>query len=614
MQSSPSSSSSSSHGPITMEDFCKSAKRPKSGARECLFRAQIARSESRKLSEGVTNETDLSTSEKEEDLLLDAVRLSIFPVNGHSTLNDTVGSNGVSHDVQCGRTMGHAETEVLDVLSSIPNSLVTHDFSSDSQGDDSAVDPCVDWGQIDQHEHPTATLDRTLEQDRALIDFGSSFVAHARLAMLYYTRNMDKKDIQTKVFESDKSGIIPSCICIDSNHNDSCECDKSRIHEDRASSSSCSHGSRCRKLDMQKAEAAACTAMNIYRLVFGTATEMQSEGRIERVMSANGAAKVTSDQSRERQDAEKAVAATYLEEKETLCGAVGSTSNLIALSNLWKSSLFFGPLGRDVRGGAVGAGCSTAKDDRSSCNRSNDSGMDYLKNGKLSYSKLKMLEVRSRMADSGMVHSTSTSISAATGHEGRTVAHPREGANSQKQLFDNMGIDGCAVSIAETEHHDGSIDSPAHHDSSCSRAVAGHNSASTSTACEEDQRVGILRNISIAADEVKGMEAAKGLSDSSSSSSTRPHSNNAINQVEWRRREWEKEDKGCLVIPRKGHIEAGRPQGGVCVPVPVSVPDVAALPTRIGNKKDRRNALRRERFGPASGPGLEPTLPPDLPP
>jgi hypothetical protein len=64
----------------------------------------------------------------------------------------------------------------------------------------------------------------------------------------------------------------------------------------------------------------------------------------------------------------------------------------------------------------------------------------------------------------------------------------------------------------------------------------------------------------------------------------------------------------------KGHIEAGRPQGGVSVPVPVSVPDVAALPTRMGNKKDRRNALRRERFGPAPGPGLEPALPPDLPP
>lgn len=60
----------------------------------------------------------------------------------------------------------------------------------------------------------------------------------------------------------------------------------------------------------------------------------------------------------------------------------------------------------------------------------------------------------------------------------------------------------------------------------------------------------------------------------------------------------------------KGHIEAGRPQGGVSVSESVS--DVAALPTRIGNKKDRRNALRRERFGPA--PGLEPTLPPDLPP
>lgn len=70
----------------------------------------------------------------------------------------------------------------------------------------------------------------------------------------------------------------------------------------------------------------------------------------------------------------------------------------------------------------------------------------------------------------------------------------------------------------------------------------------------------------------------------------------------------EKEDKGCHVMSGKSHIEAGKPQGGV--PVPVSVSDVAALPTRIGNKKDRRNALRRERFGPL--PGL--ALPPDLPP
>jgi hypothetical protein len=607
-----SSSWSSSHGPITMEDLCKSAKRPKSGARECLFRAQIARSEWRKLSKGVTNETDLSTSEKEEDLLLDAVRLSIFPVNGHSTLNDTVGSNGVSHDMQCGRNMAHAETEGLDVLSSIPNSLVTHDFSSDSQGNDSAVDPCVDWGQINQHEHPTATLDRTLEQNRAFIDFGSSFVAHARLAMLYYTRNMDKKDKQTNIFESDVSGCIPSGVGIDSNHNDSCECDKSRIHEDSTSSSSCSHGSTCRKLDMQKAEAAACTAMNIYRLVFGADTEMRSKERIERVMGANGAACLTSDQSRERQDAEKAVAATHVEERKTLSRAVGSTSNLISLSDLWQSSLFFGPLSRGVRGEAVGAGCSTVRDDRSSC--SNGSEVDFVKNGKLSYSKLKMLEVRSRMADSGMVHSSSTSISAATAHGGRTVTHPRAGANSEKQLFENMSIDGCAVSIVETEHHDRSVESTVHHDSSNSRAAAGHDSANTETACGNDQKVGILRNISIAADEVKGMEAGKGLCDSSSSS--RPHSNNAINQVEWRRREWEKEEKGCLVMSGKGHIEAGRPQGGVSVPVSVSVPeslsDVAALPARIGNKKDRRNALRRERFGPP--PGVEPTLPPDLPP
>ena len=590
-----------------MEDLCKYAKRPKSGARECLSKAQIARSESRKLSKGVTNETDLPTSEKEEDLLLDAVRLSIFPVNGHSTLNDTVGSNGVSHDMQCGRDMGHAETEVLDVLSSIPNSLVTHNFSSDSHGDDSAVDHCIDWGKIDQHEHPTATLDRILEQDRAFIDFGSSFVAHARLAMLYYTRNMEKKDKQTNIFESDISGCIPSGIGIDGNHNDSCECDKSSIYEDSASSSTCSHGSTCHKLDMQKAEAAACTAMNIHRLVFGADTEMQSKERIERVMSANGAANVTSNQSRERQDAEKAVTAAHLEEKKMFCNEVGSTSNLIALSDLWQSSLFFGPLGRGVRGGAVGAGCSTAKDDRSSCNRLNDCGMDNVRNGKLSYSKLKMLEVRSRMADSGVVHSTSTSISAATGHEGRTVTHPREGANTQKQLFDYVSRDGSAVSIVETEHHDRSVDSPVHHDSSCSRAaVAGHDSASTSTACGKNQRVGTLSSFSNAADEVKGMEAAKGLSDISSSSS----SSNSSNQVEWRRREWEKEDKGCHVMSGKGHIEAGRPQGGVSVSESVS--DVAALPTRIGNKKDRRNALRRERFGPA--PGLEPTLPPDLPP
>ena len=373
-----------------MEDICKSAKRPKSGARECLFRAQIARSESRKLSKGVTDETDLSTSEKEEDLLLDAVRLSIFPVNDHSTLNDFFGSNGVSHDMQCGRTMGHAETEMLDVLSSIPNSLVTQDFSSDSQGEDNAVDPCVDWGQMDQHEHPTTTLDRSLEQDRAFIDFGSSFVAHARLAMLYYTRNMVKKDKQTNIYESDISGCIPSVIDIDSKDSDSCECDKSGIHEDSASSSSCSHGSRCRRQDMQKAEAAACTAMNIYRLVFGADKEMQSKERIERVMRANGAAYVTSNQSRDRLDAEKAVAATHLEVKKTSCGAVGPTSNVKALSDLWQSSLFFGPLGRGVRGGAVGAGSNTVKDDRGVCDRLNDSGIDYMKDGKLSYSKLKM--------------------------------------------------------------------------------------------------------------------------------------------------------------------------------------------------------------------------------
>ena len=593
-----------------MDGLCKSAKRLKSGARECIFRAQIARSESRKFSRGVTNETDLSTYQKEEDLLLDAVRLSIFPVNGHSTLNDIVGSNGVLHDMQCGRTMGHAETEVLDVLSSIPNSLVTHDFSSDSQGEDNAVDPCVDWGNMDQREHPTATLDRSLEQDRAFIDFGSSFVAHARLAMLFYTRNMVTKEKQTNIYESEISGSIHSGIDIDRKHSDSGECDKSGIHEDSASSSSCSHGSRSRRLDMQKAEAAACTAMNIYRLVFGADKEMQSKERIERVMRANGASHVTSNQSRDRQHAEKAVAATHLEVKKTLCGAVVHTSNLIALSDLWQSGLFFGPLGIGVRGGAVGAGCNIVKDDRGVCDRLNDSGMDYMKDGKLSYSKLKMLEVRSRMIDNGMVHSiptsTSISISAATAYEGRTVTHPREGGNSREQLFDDpklnsMNRDVCEVSVAETERHDRSVESPVHHDSLCSRTgVTGNDSATTSTACEKDQRVGTLTCLSIAADEVKGMEAAKGLSDSSSSS--HPNSNDATNQVEWRRREWEKEDKGCHVMSGKGHIETGRPQGGVS--------DVAALPTRIGNKKDRRNALRRERFGPV--PGL--ALPPDHPP
>lgn len=586
---------------ITMRDLCKSAKRPKSGARDCLQRAQIIRLELRKLSRGVS---DLSAYEKEEDLLLDALKLSISPAIGHSTLSSSVGFEGISHKSQCGSAFGHAEIKSLDDFCSVPHSLVTHDFSSDSHGEDDVAHPIdVKWRHescSEQYEQPTATSNSSWEQNRVLIDFGASFVAHARLAMLYCARNIDQDNGKLNVSNSETIGCIPPYKKAIIEDVDSSQLDQSRIHEDS--------DSRCCLRDLQKAEAAACTAMNIYSLVFCVKKKKLSKDMNLPVQTENDGACPMSDLSREREDTGKTVTAVNAEETNYLFETIGSTPHLIALNNLWRGSFFAnnenndsGSTGRkseDVCGEM--SGLEVSKNDNAcfNGNRSHDGTMNLMRNGKYIYSRSKMFELRSCMLDGGgVLQCSSSSSSASRTNEKPILTHAKDLNDVGKQQLDELQLNPLhtvrtGLFCVDTEEH--SLLCPAQNDSPCpSSRVGVTGCTSFSNACHEKENMGILSSVSDSADEVMSKWGASGPIESKSS----PVHNNGANshsQVEWRRREWEREDRGSHPVSEKGcsgvDVAAGRPQGN-------SVSDVPSVPARIGNKKDRRNALRREKFG-----------------
>ena len=568
-----------------MRDLSKSAKHSKSGARDCLQRAQIVRLELRKLSKSVS---DLSASEKEEDLLLDAVKLSISPVIGHSTPSSSVGFDGISHKSQCGSAFGHAEIKSLDDFCSVPHSLVIHDFSSDSHREDGVAHPIdVKWRHetySEQYEQPTATRNSSWEQNRVLIDFGASFVAHARLAMLYCARNIDQNDEKLNASDSETIVYIPSFKGAIIDDIDSSQLDQSRIHEDS--------NSGCCMRDLQKAEAAACTAMNIYRLVFCVKKEKLSIDNNLPLQTENDAACSMSDLSREREDTGKTVTAVNLEDKNSLSETVESTPNLIALHSLWRGSFF--TYDKDNDSGSTGrksedvcgemSGQDVKKNDDTCFNRSYDGNVNLMKNGKYFYSRSKMFEVRSSMLDGGGVlqcNSSSSSSSAFRTNEKQILTHAKDlddiGKQQLNELQSNpLNTDRTGLFCLNTEEH--SVLCPAQNDSPCLSGCT-----SSGNACDEEGNIGILSSVSDSAGEkVMSKGGASGPIESEGSPPVHNIRANSHSQVEWRRREWEKEDRGS-------HTVSG---GGVA-----AVSDVPSVPARIGNKKDRRNAFRREKFG-----------------
>ena len=592
---------------IIMRDLCKSAKHPKSGARDCLQGAQIIRLELRKLSKGVS---DLSASEKEEDLLLDAVKLSISPAIGHSTLSSSVGFDGISDKLQYGSASGHAGIKSLDDFCSVPHSLVTHDFSSDSLGEDDVAHPIdVEWRHetySEQYEQPTATSSSSWEQNRVLIDFGASFVAHARLAMLYCARNIDQDDGQLKVSESETIGCIPSYTGAIIEDVDSSQLEQSRIHEDS--------NRRCCRRDLQKAEAAACTAMNIYRLVFSVKKEKLSKDKNLLGQTENDVACSMSHLSREREDTGKTDTAVNVEEKNSLCETVGSTPNLIALSNLWRGRFFtdnenndLGSTGRkseDVCGEMSGQ--EVTKNYDRCFNRSHDGTMNSLKDKKYFYSRSKMFEVRSCMIDGGVLQPQFSSSSAFKTNKKQIQTQAKDLNDVGKQQFSELQLnpfntDGTGLFCVDAEEC--SVLCPAHNDSDSpcpSSRVGVTGCTSSSSACGEDGNIGIQNSVSDSADGVGIKGGALGPIESESSSvhniGANSHSH-SHSQVEWRRRECEKEDRGNYSVSEKGCSGEGVVAAAAVGPQSSSVSDAPSVPIRIGNKKDRRNALRREKFG-----------------
>ena len=598
---------------IIMRDLCKSAKHPKSGARDCLQGAQIIRLESRKLSKGVS---DLSASEKEEDLLLYAVKLSISPAIGHSTLSSSVGFDGISDKSQYGSAFGHAGIKSLDDFCSVPHSLVTHDFSSDSHGEDDVAHPIdVEWRHetySEQYEQPTATSSSSWEQNRVLIDFGASFVAHARLAMLYCARNIDQDDGQLKVSESETIGCIPSYTGAIIEDVDSSQLEQSRIHEDS--------NRRCCRRDLQKAEAAACTAMNIYRLVFSVKKEKLSKDKNLLGQTENDVACSMSHLPREREDTGKTDIAVNVEEKNSLCETVGSTPNLIALSDLWRGRFFTDNENNDIGsstgrksedfGSSTGrksedvcgemSGQEVTKNDDACFNRSHDATMNSLKDGKYSYSRSEMFEVRSCMLDGGTLQCSSSSASKT--NEKQIQTHAKDLTDVERQQFNGLQlnplyIDGTGLFCVDAEEY--SVLCPAHDDSDSpcpSSRVGVTGCTSSNSVCGEEGNIGIQRKVPDSADDVRNKGDASGPIESKSSSVHNTGAN-SHSQVEWRRREWEKEDRGNHTMSEKGCSGEGVVAAAAVGPQSSSVSDAPSVPIRKGNKKDRRNALRREKFG-----------------
>lgn len=262
-----------------MTDVAKHEDILKLTAREFLTRAEVIRSSSIKARS--SEQIALSVDENEEKLLLSAASLSLgsASTDPNLVLNDCMmgnlkhlehGDYFVSHSAAVSGDISYTRNSRF--ISTVPVSSVPS-----SPGKQFAARPSysleIAGGEnINRGESLIKPLiiDPEIAAAAEEVDLGASFVAHARLAMLYYKRSVEAKNVPQKVPESNSTGSsdLDGTDNSGSKQNNDAEGDNSKNKKNSININIMSNKTDLQKTDLQHAEAAAAVAMKIYRIVF----------------------------------------------------------------------------------------------------------------------------------------------------------------------------------------------------------------------------------------------------------------------------------------------------------------------------------------------------------